>query len=143
MNADWTLRIDRKLIDLAVGIYPYEIGPQPVLVSIEVQGEAAADPSNLEDCLDYEPLNIWLHHDWPKSPHVPLLETRINQVFDFVFEADPRVTSVRVGLYKKRMALGAQAVGIERSMTRLQYRQRRAALSAQRDCGELVAACAS
>ena len=143
MNAGWTFRIDRTPIDLAVGIYPHELGPQPVLVSVDVHGEAAADPGSLEDCLDYEPLYQWLHHDWPKSPHVPLLETRINQVCDFIFGSDPRVASVKVGLFKQRLAQGAQAVGLERTMTRLQYLQRRDARRVTHDVLGKVSECAS
>lgn len=123
MSTEWTVRIEKKPLDLAVGVYPYELAPQPVVVSLEIAGQAVAHPDTLSDCLDYEPLCRWLHYDWPKSPHVPLLETRINQVFDFVFKSDPRVTSVRVGLYKKRMALGAHAVGVERRLSRAEFEQ--------------------
>jgi dihydroneopterin aldolase len=123
MSADWTLRIEKMPIELAVGIYPHELRPQPLLVSLEVEGQAEADPNGLAGCLDYEPLCLWLHHEWPKSPHVPLLETRVNQVFAFLFESDPRITAARVGLYKKRMSLGAQAVGIERRTTREAFSQ--------------------
>ena len=118
MSADWTLRIERMPIELSVGIYPHEREPQPLLVSLEVEGLAEADPDALEGCLDYEPLCLWLHHEWPRSPHVPLLETRVNQLFAFLFESDPRITAAKVGLYKQRMSLGAQVVGIERRTTR-------------------------
>jgi len=118
MSADWTLRIERMPIELAVGIYPHELQAQPLLVSLEVEGLAEADPNALEGCLDYEPLCLWLHHEWPRSPHVPLLETRVNQLFAFLFGSDPRITAAKVGLYKQRMSLGAQVVGIERRTTR-------------------------
>jgi dihydroneopterin aldolase len=132
MSTDWTLRVERMPIELSVGIYPHEHLPQPVLVSLEVQGRAEADPDDLEGCLDYEPLCLWLKQEWPRSPHVPLLESRVNQVFAFLFDSDPRITTATVGLYKERMSLGAQCVGIERRTTREAFerlRLKRSALS--------------
>lgn len=133
MSADWTLRIERMPIELAVGIYPHEQQAQPLLVSLEVEGHADADPRDLEGCLDYEPLCLWLRLEWPQSPHVPLLETRVNQVFEYLFATDPRITSARVGLYKQRMSFGAQSVGIERHTTRAEFDLLRSRTSPVRD----------
>ena len=105
-------------IELAVGIYPHEQEPQSLLVDIEVQGRADADPENLDGCLDYEPLCLWLRQEWPRTDHVPLLETRVNQLLAYLFALDPRIQSAQVGLYKVNMALGAQAVGMARTTTR-------------------------
>jgi 7,8-dihydroneopterin aldolase/epimerase/oxygenase len=133
MSADWTLRIDKMPIELAVGIYPHELQSQPLLVSLEVEGTADAAPHDLEGCLDYEPLCLWLRLEWSQSPHVPLLETRVNQVFEFLFDSDPRITTVKVGLYKQRMSFGAQSVGIERRTSRADFeKQRRRTAEAQR-----------
>lgn len=118
MSADWVVRIQKLPVELAVGIYPHEQKPQPVLVDIEVHGRADADPLNLEGCLDYEPLCLWLRQTWAQTPHVPLLETRVNQLLAFLFAFDGRIHSAQVGLYKVNMAMGAQAVGIERRATR-------------------------
>lgn len=118
MSADWVLRIQKLPIELAVGIYPHEQQPQPLLVDIEVQGHADADPGDLDSCLDYEPLCLWLRQAWPRTPHVPLLETRVNQLLAYLFALDSRIQSAQVGLYKVSMAFGAQAVGMERSVTR-------------------------
>lgn len=123
MSADWTLRVERMPIELAVGIYPHEQLPQPLLVTLEVEGTSDADPCDLEGCLDYEPLCLWLQQTWPQSPHVPLLETRVNEVFDFLFSSDPRIKAAKVGLYKERMSLGAKVVGIERRTTREAFEQ--------------------
>lgn len=118
MNAIWTVKIERLETRLAVGIYDDEREPQPVWVSVTLSGLAPAVPSHLGDCLDYEPLCRWLASEWPRSPHVPLLETRVNEVFDFAFALDARVQEVSVGLYKQRVSRYATAVGIERSASR-------------------------
>lgn len=118
MKTEWVLRIQKLPIELAVGIYAHEQAPQPLLVDVELRGMAGAAPASLDDCLDYEPLCLWLRHSWPRSQHVPLLENRINQLLAYLFALDPRASWARVGLYKVHMAHGAQAVGMERSATR-------------------------
>lgn len=121
MDAIWSVKIERFETSLAVGIYDDEREPQPIWVSVTLTGLAPAVPDGLADCLDYEPLCRWLATEWPCSPHVPLLETRVNQVFDFAFVLDPRVQEVSVGLYKQRVSRFATSVGIERTASRGGY----------------------
>jgi len=121
MNATWTVRIERLETRLPVGIYAHEQDAQPVWVSLTATGEASAMPGSLDQCFDYEPLCRWLTQEWPVSPHTPLLETRVNQVIEFVFAADPRVRHVWVGLYKQRVSQQALAVGMERASTRAEF----------------------
>ena len=118
VKASWTIRIDRLQIRLAVGVHSDEIEPQPVWVSLRASGAAAASPETLAQCIDYEPLCRWLTEVWPSTPHVPLIETRINELFELVFGLDGRVQEAWVGLYKHRMSQRAAAVGIERGTTR-------------------------
>lgn len=121
MNATWTVRIERLATQLPVGIYDHEQDAQPVWVSLTATGEASAMPGSLDQCFDYEPLCRWLTQEWPASPHTPLLETRVNQVIEFVFASDPRVRHVWVGLYKQRVSQQALAVGMERASTRTEF----------------------
>lgn len=121
MNATWTVRIERLATQLPVGIYDHEQDAQPVWVSLTATGEASAAPGSLGECFDYEPLCRWLTQEWPASPHTPLLETRVNQVIEFLFAADPRVQQVWVGLYKQRVSQQALAVGMERASSRAEF----------------------
>ena len=121
MDAIWTVKIERLETRLAVGIYDDEQEPQPVWASVTLTGLAPAVPAGIHDCIDYEPLCQWLATEWPRSPHTPLLETRVNEVFNFAFGIDPRVQEVSVGLYKRRVSRCATAVGIERTTTRHEY----------------------
>lgn len=121
MNATWTVRIERLETHLPVGIYAHEQDAQPVWVSLTATGEASAMPGSLDECFDYEPLCHWLTQEWPASPHTPLLETRVNQVIEFVFASDPRVHHVWVGLYKQRVSQQALAVGMERASSRVEF----------------------
>lgn len=121
MNAIWTIKIERMEIHLPVGIYADELEPQPLWVSLTASGAASASPRSLDQCFDYEPLCHWLTQVWPRTPHTPLLETRIIQLLGFVFGLDERVSNVWVGLYKQRMSRQAVAVGIERCTTRVEF----------------------
>jgi dihydroneopterin aldolase len=125
MNAVWTVRIERLEVQLAVGIYPEEVLPQPIWVSLTASGMAPAAPAELDDCFDYEPLCHWLTQVWPTTSHTPLLETRINELIAYVFDNDPRVHEVWVGLYKQRVSRQSLAVGIERGATRVSYMAQR------------------
>ncbi|MCG3190440.1 MAG: hypothetical protein LKCHEGNO_03164 [Burkholderiaceae bacterium] len=125
MNTSWTVKVERMEIQLPVGIHADEFEPQPVWVSLAATGMAPASPASLDQCFDYEPLCHWLSLEWPRTPHTPLLETRINQLLAFVFGLDARVQSVWVGLYKQRMSRGAVGVGIERQATRREFEAQR------------------
>ncbi|HJV26958.1 MAG TPA: dihydroneopterin aldolase [Aromatoleum sp.] len=125
MNAIWNVKIDRLETLLAVGLYEDEREAQPVWVSVTLTGLAPAVPDDLDGCLDYEPLCRWLVTEWPRTRHTPLLETRVNEVFDFAFDLDPRVQEVSVGLYKQRVSRFATAVGIERTTNRGEHTRAR------------------
>lgn len=120
-------------IHLPVGIYADELEPQPLWVSLTASGSASAAPRSLDQCFDYEPLCHWLGHVWPRTPHTPLLETRINQLLGFLFGLDARVQTAWIGLYKQRMSRQAVAVGIERCATRVEFEAQ------QRACGAAMA----
>lgn len=134
MNTSWTVRVERLEVRLSVGIHADEVEPQPVWVSLTATGMAPVSPGSLDQCFDYEPLCRWLSDEWPRTPHTPLLEVRINQLLAFLFGMDARVQTAWVGLYKQRMSRNAVAVGIERQTTRVEFdaQQRAAADSVRR-----------
>ena len=117
----WSVRIERLPIDLAVGVHAHEHLPQPVQVSLVIKGRTAAKPGVLSDCLDYSPLLDWLTGEWPTTPHVALLEARLNELYARCFSLNHRIDSVWAGLYKLRLGSGAVAVGVERGLTRGEF----------------------
>lgn len=129
-------------ICLAVGVYAEEVEPQPVWVSLSASGLADASPETLSQCIDYEPLYRWLAEVWPGTPHVPLIETRINELLEFVFGLDSRVQEAWVGLYKQRMSHDAAAVGIERHTTRRAFELQAPPTATHQGRDELRSACA-
>ena len=123
MNATWSVRIERLQAQLRVGVYPDESDPQPVWVTLRLRGLALACPATLDECIDYEPLCRWITEEWPRTPHTPLLETRINELATFVFNLDDRVQGVQIELAKQRMSAGATSIGIERILSRGEFEQ--------------------
>lgn len=148
MNAAWSVSIERLSTQLRVGIYADEREPQPVWVTLRLRGVVAATPMALDECLDYEPLCRWITEEWPHTTHVPLLETRVNELVAFAFGFDERVQEVHAGIAKERMSRSAVSVGIERGVTRSEFEiQRRHAqmapalpMQVERECDDHLSA---
>lgn len=121
IRSKWTVRVGALKTRLRVGVHAHETKPQPVIVSLRISGLADIAPTALEQCFDYEPLCRWLQDDFPKTPHVDLIETRINEIAHHIFSYDKRVMEVWVGLYKEKAVPDAERVGLEREMTRRQF----------------------
>jgi len=133
LRSKWTVRVQDLETSLRVGTHPHEREAQPVLVSLTLSGLSESRPNQLSQCFDYEPICDWITHQWPGSAHTPLLEIRVNELFDHVFASDRRILDVWVGVYKLQACPQARLVGLERDMTRRQHeehdRARRASLS--------------
>jgi dihydroneopterin aldolase len=121
IRSKWTVRVETLKTRLRVGVFPHERKPQPVIVSLRISGLAELSPTSLEQCFDYEPVCRWLLEDFSNSPHVDLIETRINEIAQYIFSYDKRVMDVWVGLYKEKAIPHSERVGLEREMTRRQF----------------------
>jgi len=124
VNTTWSVKIERLPTQLRVGVDPDERLPQPVSVTLRLRGVSAACPNDLSECIDYAPLCRWITEEWPRTAHVPLLETRVNELVAFAFDLDGRVQEVHVGLAKQRMS-GSASVGIERCVSRHEFEAQR------------------
>jgi dihydroneopterin aldolase len=148
VNTTWSVRIERLRTQLRVGVEAGELVPQPVWVTLRLRGVSAACPTDLGECIDYAPLCRWITEEWPHTPHIPLLETRVNELLAFAFDLDPRVQEVHVELAKQRMSRQAALVGIERCVLRSEFEAQRRHLVATaasrvpsgRTCDERIAA---
>lgn len=122
-RSKWTVCVQSLQTRLRVGVYEHERQPQPIVVSLRISGLAETSPTTLAQCFDYEPICRWVLDDWPRSEHVLLLETRLNELADRVFAADRRIMDVWVGLYKTQAVPEARLVGLEREITRRQFEE--------------------
>lgn len=123
MRAKWTVRVQQLQTRLRVGVHEHERHPQPVSLSLKISGLADTAPTSLAPCFDHEPILRWALEEWPQSPHTPLLETRLNELVERVFNADKRIMDVWFGLYKTQAVPQAEFVGLEREITRRQFEE--------------------
>jgi dihydroneopterin aldolase len=131
VNATWSVKIERLRTQLRVGVDADEqLAPQPVWVTLHLRGMSAACPASLSECIDYAPLCRFITDEWPRTPHIALLETRVNELVAFAFQLDARVQEVRVELAKERLSRHAVSVGIERRVARPEFEAQRRHMAA-------------
>lgn len=123
LRSKWTVRVEALRTSLRVGIYEHELHHQPILLKLRISGLAEALPHTLAQCFDYEPICRWALEEWPLSPHTPLLETRLNELIEYVFNSDKRIRDVFFGLYKTQAFKNTEFVGLEREITRRQFEE--------------------
>ena len=123
LRSKWTIRVEELRTNLRVGIYDHELNAQPILLSLRISGLAETSPTSLAECFDYEPICRWALEEWPQSPHTPLMETRLNELIERVFNSDKRIRDVWFGLYKTQAIPNTKFVGLERELTRRQFEE--------------------
>lgn len=123
LRSKWTVRIHRLETMLRVGSGEEEQHLQPVTASLRISGLAETHPEEIVQCFDYQPICRWVVEEWPHTPHVPLLETRLNELVEHIFTHDKRVMDLWVGLYKSRAVRQAEFVGLEREVSRRQFQE--------------------
>ena len=117
----WTMEIADLRTDSRVGIWPHELHPQPLRVSMTLRVVATAFPQTIDECLDYEPLCKWICGAWSGNAHTPLLETRVRELTDFIFAYDGRIEWAAVKIVKSNAVRQAGGVGISIAMSRSEY----------------------
>jgi hypothetical protein len=60
---------------------------------------------------------------WPQSDHTPLLETRFNELIEYIFNSDRRIRDVCLELYKTNAFANIESVGLEREVSRRQFEE--------------------
>lgn len=123
LRSKWTIRVHRLETLLRVGLGAEEKHPQPITVNLRISGLAESNPEALDQCFDYKPICRWIVEDWPQASHTDLMETRFNELVEFIFAQDKRIMDVWIGLYKNRGVREAEFVGLEREVTRRQYQE--------------------
>lgn len=100
---------------LRVGIWDHEREFQPVRVSLSLRARMSGGN------LDGLAISRWITGEWPKSPHIPLLETRLRELMQFVFEFDPRIEWADIALSKPWACREARGVGVRMALSRDEY----------------------
>lgn len=100
---------------LRVGIWDHEREFQPVRVNLSLRAQLS------DGSLDSLAIPHWITDEWPKSPHIPLLETRLRELAQFVFEFDTRIEWADIALSKPWACREARDVGVRMALSRDEY----------------------
>jgi dihydroneopterin aldolase len=117
----WTVQVANLETRLRVGIWEHEKSHQPVNISMIIEGLATGQPASIGECINYEPICRWLIDDWPELPHTELIETRILELAQFIFDCDSRIWKVDLALSKPSAYPQVQHVGMRLAFTRDQF----------------------
>ncbi|GAM02165.1 dihydroneopterin aldolase [Sphingomonas parapaucimobilis] len=96
MTATYRILLDEMTVAMHLGIYPHEVAPQPVRLSVAMTVTYPAAPSadRIEEVLDYDFLREGILA-MARGPGFALQESLCEAVAALCL-ADPRVTSVTV-----------------------------------------------
>ena len=114
----WTIEIKDIDTQLRVGIWEHEREHQPIRICISMRAIVPVFPQSIEDCLNYEPICRWIIDEWPKSPHTPLLETKLSELMRFIFDSDARLEWADVAISKPNAIADVRGVGIRMAISR-------------------------
>lgn len=119
----WTIEIKDIDTQLRVGIWEHERDYQPIRICISMRAIVPVFPQSIEDCLNYEPICRWIIDEWPKSPHTPLLETKLSELMRFIFDFDARLEWADVAISKPQAIADVRGVGIRMAISREDHAQ--------------------
>ncbi len=114
----WTINVCELQTRSRVGIWDHEREYQPIVVNLSLRALGAAMPADIGECLDYQPICRWITDEWPQWPHTPLLETRVRELIQFLFDYDSSVEWVDVALAKPNAIAGSRSAGVRLALSR-------------------------
>lgn len=102
--------------EVKIGLHPWERHPErPSRLTVNIELFAPVTPEPLgtsrEAIIDYDPIRH-LIRGWRDRPHVDLLETLVDELFEACF-ADPKVAAARVSVLKPDIFNEVEAAGVE------------------------------
>ncbi len=118
LKQKWRFNIKKLETRMRVGCNPKEREPQRIYVNAIMEGEYVLEPQSLDECINYDIIHHLVTREWPKLPHTILLETRINELLEYIFRTDDRITYAKVSLEKPDIFPEMESVGIEAEWTR-------------------------
>ena len=119
----WKIHVRNLDTRIGVGIHAHEQTPQRIRVNALIAAEYAAQPQSISECLSYEVIHDYVTREWPKRPHTDLLETLVNDLLLFIFNAHPGVQRAQVTVGKPDIFEQAQCVGVEAEWTREDFKR--------------------
>jgi dihydroneopterin aldolase len=90
-------------------------------VNVIIEGAYSVRPQSLEQCINYEKIYQLVTQEWPRRPHVILLESYITELLEYTFRSDERVTYVKASIAKPDIFPDAESIGVEAEWTRKDF----------------------
>ncbi len=121
------LRLDDVIVDMSIGIYPFERfaeHPNRLKISIELHADIAPGPLAKAEMIDYAYVYRFLK-TLPGQGHVDLLETLADQITENCFSLQ-RVKACRVVILKISLLNDCAGAGIDVVRTRKSWTERNA-----------------
>ena len=120
-NRPWIIEIVNLATSLSVGIWDHEVALQPIQVNLSLRAIAPVFPKTIQDCIDYQPICNWITTVWPEQKHTLLLETKLLELMNFVFNFDSRIEFADISISKTKAIQAAHKVGVRMTLSRSEY----------------------
>ncbi len=117
----WTIHLEDVETTARVGIHPHEREPQRLLVSVSVEADGPAKPSDIAQCVNYESIYDHVTKEWPGRAHTNLLETLAADFLAWLFAQSPSVQKASVSVAKPDIFAHAVRVAVSATWTRADY----------------------
>jgi len=112
------LTLSEIVTNLRVGIWEHELVPQLIRVRLRMTIDSPAIVENDATQFDSNTISDWICRIWPQYPHTPLLETRMRELLQFVFQSDARITALDATLLKPTAFDQVGGVGVRMTLKR-------------------------
>jgi dihydroneopterin aldolase len=116
-----TVTITNLETRLRVGIWDHEREFQPIRINLSLYANGCTDPQVAEDLFDCQSIRKWITEEWPTQSHTPLLETKLRELMEFVFQFDARIEWLDAAMSKPEACPEARGVGIRMAISRCDH----------------------
>jgi 7,8-dihydroneopterin aldolase/epimerase/oxygenase len=120
-NQCWRIHVKNMETVIHIGIHDHEKSPQRIIVNAVIEAQYALKPKTIKECFSYEHIYKLVVEQWPKRPHIHLLESCVVELLEHVFRIDDSVMFAQVSVCKPDIFPEADAVGVEAQWTREDY----------------------
>ena len=103
---------------LRVGIWDHEREFQPIRINLNLSVAALLPEERFPG---HDSIVTWITDEWPKSQHTPLIETRLRELMQFVFEFDTRIDWIDVAISKPTAFPEVGGVGVRMAISRCDH----------------------
>ena len=121
LHMPWRVFLKNIETTVKIGIFENEKKAQRLQVNVAVEGEYPCFSTNLKDYYNYDLIKRYVTEEWPKRPHVLLLENLVVDLLDFIFSSNDSVEYANVSIGKLDIYKQVEVAGVEAEWVREDY----------------------